>query len=63
MSDGRWPAFPTALAPPAGRELTREDRTRYAGVGCVLAAASVAACYLPARRASRVDPMEALRQE
>jgi ABC-type antimicrobial peptide transport system permease subunit len=34
-----------------------------AGAALVLAAATVAAAYLPARRAARLDPMAALREE
>ena len=33
------------------------------GVPAILAAAMMAACWIPARRAAKVDPMQALRQE
>jgi len=39
------------------------DPLTYSGVIAILAAVSLAACYIPGRRAARVDPMDSLRQE
>ena len=73
--DGMWPAIlglvvGLAASLQVGRlmrdllyEIKPLDPAVFAVVAAVLLAVAAFACFLPARRASRLDPMKALRTE
>ena len=54
---------PTALLGAFRRELLALDPPTFAGGAAILTAVALLACWIPAGRAAKLDPMVALRHE
>ena len=65
---GRSPVWPARSPDPGSSqkflfEIAPTDAATYAGAAAVVLSVTVAACYLPARRILRVQPMIALKSD
>jgi putative ABC transport system permease protein len=61
MADGSWPAWASTFVATLLYGLEPRDPVTLVGSTAVLAAVGVLAGWLPARRASRIDPAQVLR--